>query len=465
MKCADYQKYIDKPKTLKRFWMPLLVALPVVGILLALPVGLRVWNETTGIDPAYRYRFEKSSSGRVSLALSNEITFYQERISQNPEDGLERASLAQAYLKMARATGDASWYLQAEQTARRSLSNLPFSNYGAVLALARVAEARHDFKEAIALAQQVLQEQPGNENALSTLVTANLAMGKVDEASQAADTLVNRIPTLGSLTLRALVNQAQGKDEAAIQDFQQALAAEEPEEAGSSAWARTMLGRFYFKRGNHELAGQLYREALRILPRYPQALVSLAELETRLGRYKSAERHYSQVFISPEYPNVFDHVALHGMARMKELQGDQSGAKEQRDRAETLLRQHLDLNSFGHRRELARLLLESEESQDTAEALSLMQAEVRLRRDPETLDTLAWALFRSGRWREAKAAMREALRWGIRDAGMFYRAGSIEQKLGNDSQAVAFFQLAQQTDPTFDEQARRTSGLGSELGY
>jgi tetratricopeptide (TPR) repeat protein len=397
--------------------------------------------------------------------LSNEITFYQERISQNPEDGLERAALAQAYLKMARATGDASWYLQAEQTARRSLSNLPFSNYGAVLALARVAEARHDFKEAIALAQQVLQEQPGNENALSTLVTANLAMGKVDEASQAADTLVNRIPTLGSLTLRALVNQAQGKDEAAIQDFQQALAAEEPEEAGSSAWARTMLGRFYFKRGNHELAGQLYREALRILPRYPQALVSLAELETRLGRYKSAERHYSQVFISPEYPNVFDHVALHGMARMKELQGDQSGAKEQRDRAETLLRQHLDLNSFGHRRELARLLLESEESQDTAEALSLMQAEVRLRRDPETLDTLAWALFRSGRWREAKAAMREALRWGIRDAGMFYRAGSIEQKLGNDSQAVAFFQLAQQTDPTFDEQAQRTSGPGSELGY
>jgi tetratricopeptide (TPR) repeat protein len=262
-----------------------------------------------------------------------------------------------------------------------------------------------------------------------------------------------------------LVNQAQGKDEAAIQDFQQALAAEEPEEAGSSAWARTMLGRFYFKRGNHELAGQLYREALRILPRYPQALVSLAELETRLGRYKSAERYYSQVFISPEYPNVFDHVALHGMARVKELQGDQSGAKEQRDRAETLLRQHLDLNSFGHRRELARLLLESEESQDTAEALSLMQAEVRLRRDPETLDTLAWALSRSGRWREAKAAMREALRWGIRDAGMFYRAGSIEQKLGNDSQAVAFFQLAQQTDPTFDEQARRTSGPGAELSY
>ncbi len=453
MKTAEY--FTQK----SGIWKRIGAVLPVVGILIAVPVGLHFWNGNTGLDSAYRYRYQLSSTGNVTQALNQEIRFYQERISRNPEAGLDRAALAKAYLKMARASGDASWYLLAEQTARASLVHLPFSNHGAILALARVAEARHDFKEAIALAEGVLKEEPGNEDAQSILVTSNLALGKVDRASLVADAIANRVPSVGSLTLRALVNQAQGKDEAAIQDFQQALAAEEPGETGSSAWVRTLLGRFYFQRGNHQLAGQLYREALQILPRYPQALVNLAELETRQGHYKAAERLYSQVFVSPAYPNVFDHVALHGLARVKALQGNSSEAQKLLNRAETLLRELLDVNSFGHRRELARLLLESDRPQDIAEARSLMFSEASLRRDPETLNTLALALSRSGRWREAQAVMRLALRWGIRDAGMFYRAGTIEQQLGNHSQAVFYFQQAQKTDPTFDEQAQQTLGV------
>lgn len=439
--------------------LSLLVGLPIVGILLIAAISLKLWNENTGIDNAYRYRFRKSSTGNVTSTLGKEISFYQERISQNPQAGLDNTSLAQAYLKMARATGDANWYLLAEQTAKRSLSNLPFNNSGAILALAKVAEARHDFKQAIELSQKVLKEKPGNEDALSLLVTSNLAIGKVDEATRVANQLVEQIPSLGTLTLRALVNQAQGKDEATIKDFKLALAAEEPGEAGSSAWVRTLLGRFYYKRGNHKLAGQLYRESLRILPRYPLALISLAELETRLKNYNTAVDYYSQVFISPAYQNVFDHVALHGIAVVKKLQGDEVEAKKQWEQANKLLREHLDVNSFGHRRELARLLLESEESKDTAEALSLMRAEVLVRRDPETLDTLVWALTNSGLWSEAQQVMKEALSGGIRDAGMFYRAGIIEQKLGNSAEASVYFQLAQKIDPTFDEQARQILGI------
>jgi tetratricopeptide (TPR) repeat protein len=440
--------------------LSLLVGLPIVGILLIAVISLKFWNENTGIDSAYRYRFGKTSTGNVTRNLEKEISFYQERISQNPQAGLDNTSLAQAYLKMARATGDANWYLLAEQTAKRSLTNLPFNNSGAILALAKVAEAKHDFKQAIELCQKVLKEKPGNEDALSLLITSNLAMGKVDEASKLAHQLVEKIPSLGTLTLRALVNQAQGKDEAAIKDFKQALANEEPGEAGTSAWVRTLLGQFYYKRGNHKLAGQLYRESLQILPRYPLALISLAKLETRLKNYDAAVEYYSQVFVSPAYQNVFDHVALHGIAVVKKLQGDEAEAKTRWEQANKLIRQHLDVNSFGHRRELARLLLESQQSQNTVEALALMQAEVLVRRDPETLDTLAWALTNSGLWREAQQVMKEVLSSGIRDAGLFYRAGLIEQKLGNSAAASVYFQLAQKTDPTFDTQARRVLGIG-----
>jgi tetratricopeptide (TPR) repeat protein len=455
-------EHIGKLGTLKRFWLPLLLAVPITGILLiTLPIGLRLWTASFG-EPAlkstYRYRFERPDRGSVTQDLEREIAFYQKRISQDPASGINRASLAVAYLRMAKATGETSWYLLAEQTAQESLVKLPFQNETAIMALARVATARHDFAEAIRLAKQA----PGNEDAYGVLTTANLATGNVKEANIAADALVAHNQSLGSLTLRALVKVSQGKDTEAIQDFQQGLANEEAEETGSSVWSRTVLGRLYFKRGQLKVAEALYKEALRVLPQYPPAMLNLAELQVRRGDYKAAEKLYSQFFItSQRAPTVYDHIVLRGMARVKALQGDPSEAQKWRDKAETRLR--LDLTAFGHRRELARLLLERGRPQDLAEALSLMQVEVQNRRDAETFDTLAWVLSSLGRWREAQQAMQEALRAGIRDPAMFYRAGIIEQKLGNQEQAGAFFRRAQETDPTFDENARRALGLGVGL--
>lgn len=472
MKQGNFSDHQAKQKSGQRFWVLFLLGVPISSILLLnVSPGWRLLSDLVNqqfskLEAPYRYPFSRSLPGTTNPtgSLQKEIAFYQERVSQAPQSGLNQASLATAYLKMARATEEGSWYLLAEQAAQRSLANLSFNNNGAVLVLARVAQARHDFSEAIRLAKQVLKSQPGDEDALAVMVTANVATGKLQEAQQAADTLVKRIPTLGSLTLQALVKVNQGRDQEAIQAFQSALAAEEAGETGSSAWTRTNLAQFYSKRGQLALAGELTLETLRILPGYRLALVQLAELETRLGQYKAAESYYDQVIAySKESSTVFDHVVLRGKARLKQLQDDQSEAIALRKEAEALLRQTATghgSGSFGHRRELARLLLEGDRREDVPEALSLMQAELSIRRDAETLDTLAWALSRSGRWREAQNVMQEVLHTGIRDAGMFYRAGTIEQALGNSSQARAYFQLAQETDPKFDEQARQALGLG-----
>ncbi len=473
MKQAEFYKSEAKPRGVKRFWVLFLLGVPITSLLLlTISPGWRFLSESllkhdsSKLEAPYRYPFSQSLPGTANPvgSLQREIAFYQERVRQDPEGGLELASLATAYLKMARATESGSWYLLAEQAAQRSRVNLPFDNNSAVLVLARVAQARHDFSETIRLAKEVLRSQPGNEDALAVLVTANIAMGKVKEAQQVATALVERIPTLESLTLLALVKVAQGKDREAIQTFNWALAAEEAGETGSSASTRTLLGQFYAKRGQLALAGELYRETLRILPGYRLALVHLAELEARLGQYKAAESYYNQVIAySKESSTVFDHVVLRGKARLKQLQGDPSGANALRQEAEALLRQTATghgSGSFGHQRELARLLLEGNRSEDVAEALSLMQAELQIRRDPETLDTLAWALSQAGRSREAQKVMQELLNTGIRDAGMFYRAATIEQTLGNSSQARTYFQMAQKIDPKFDQQARRSLGLG-----
>ena len=108
------------------------------------------------------------------------------------------------------------------------------------------------------------------------------------------------------------------------------------------------------------------------------------------------------------------------------------------------------------------MLLEKNNPKDTAEALSLMQAEIRIRRDAQTLDTLAWALYNSGRIREAQQAIQSALQLGTQDAAIFYRAAAIAKALGNKQQALTYKKLSQQIDPTFNQQARLALGMGLE---
>lgn len=404
----------------------------------------------------YRYPFAREPRGAVRQALLREIEFYQTRLRQDPSSGLNMAALAGTYLKMARATGDLSWYLLAEQVAQRSLASLPFQNSGALIALARVAEARHDFQQAIRLTRQA-----GTAEALSIVATSSLAMGEIDEAARAAEALVRSGPGLTSYTLRSLVEVAQGNDDAAVGDLQRAIALEEPGEAGSSAWARTLLGRLHYRHGRLRRAAELYREALAILPQYPLALVNLAELETRQGRYHLALEHLTQVVtVTKASPNVYDHLVLRGLARLADLQGGHARAEALWHEAEARLRQDAASGQFGHRRELARLLLERGRAADSGEAASLMEAEARVRRDAETLEVLAWALARSGRLPEAEQIVQEALRTGVRDARLFYRAARIEQALHHDAQAQHFLELMRQADPTFDDRTRYVLGVG-----
>ncbi|MEM7793031.1 MAG: tetratricopeptide repeat protein [Cyanobacteria bacterium P01_C01_bin.118] len=408
---------------------------------------------------AYDYPFSSPDNIDITGQLEQEIAFHKNRIRQTPEDGLSQAALASAYLKLARATGDASWYLLAEQAAQQSLQKLPFNNEGAQIVQAKVAEARHDFDRAIALAHQVLTTQPYSEPAQSILITAYLGKGNLAEAQMTANNLVQQVPTLGTLTLRGLVNVAQGKDAAAIQDFVTALNAEEPQEAGSSAWTRTLMGRFYASRGDYQTARQLYQEALEILPRYPLALVQMAHLDTRQGHYRLAKRLYSKVFISPDYPNVWDHVALQGMAQVAALQGNDSESQTLWQQAEDQFRQHEDLDTFGHRRALAQLLLARGNRGDLSEALALMVADLDVRQDAETLDTYAWALMRLGRWQDAQQVLQTAIEQGTRSAIVFYRAALIEQQLGNEATAQQYFKDVQTIDPTFSQRDQKMWGL------
>lgn len=425
------------------------------GVTLTLVLGMSV-DQPAQAGESHTHTAEHS----VTDALRREIAFYQNRIQANPKDGLDRASLATLYLQLATSTGNTHWYHEAEETALQSLANLPFNNLEAQLALAKVAQAEHQFAEALQFAEAVLQENPNHQQALSIIVTSKLAQGQLPQARQVADQLVKQAPTLVSYTLRALVLVAQGQDQAALQDFQQALALEQPDQPSQATWTRTLLGRYYAHRGQLPVAKQYYQEALHLQPHSSFAQVKLAELETRQGNYDSAETLYKQLLQHPETSHGQDHVALQGLAQLRVLEGKLTEANQLWAEAEHEFRDHQDLDHFGHRRDLAKLLLARSRQADLQEALTLMQTEVNIRRDSETLKTLAWALSRLERYGEARSVLQDAIALGTQDASLFYRASLVEAALGNQPQADVYTQKALAIDPNFDTRARSLLALG-----
>jgi tetratricopeptide (TPR) repeat protein len=418
------------------------------------------------INPAWQYRFARPEVGKITKNLQQEIAFHKRQIQQQPTSGLERASLAQAYLKMARATGESSWYLLAEQTATESLAQLSIDNHGAIVVLARVAAARHEFTQTLAL----LKKLPPQAESLSLLTTTQLALGNTIEARKTADVLVQKMPTLNNIAIKGLVAVAQGRDREAIRDLTAAIAAEEPDDASSSAWVRTLLGRLYYKRGQLQQAEDLYRSALDILPKYSPALLNMAELSvrrwqsdpTQTADKQQAVELYDRFFLTNQKaPTVYDHIALRGLARVQRLQGDTVKANQTWNQAVARLR--TDLTGFGHRRELAQLLMEWGQPKDRAEALTLMQAEIKIRQDPETWDTLAAAYFQLGQLDKAQEAIETALKSGIRDPGLADRAAVIAAARGQSAQAKQYRELVKEIDPLFDDGARQALGLGVGL--
>ncbi len=427
-----------------------------VTLTLVLGISVSIGQPSAQAGESHAHPAEHS----VTDALQREIAFYQNRIQANPKDGLDRAALATLYIQLATSTGNTHWYHEAEETARQSLVNLPFNNPEAQLALAKVAQAEHQFAEALQLAEAVLEENPENEQALSIIVTSTLAQGQLPQARQVANQLVEQAPTLVSYTLRALVLVAQGEDQAALQDFQQALTLEQPDQPSQSAWARTLLGRYHAHRGQLPTAKQYYQEALKRQPHASFTQVKLAELETRQGNYGAAETLYNKLLQHPEFSHGLDHAALQGLAQLKVLDGKLTEANQLWAEAEHEFREHQDLDHFGHRRDLAKLLLARGRQSDLQEALTLMQAEVKSRRDLETLKTLAWALSKMKRYREAQDVLQEAIALGTQDASLFYRASLVEVALGNEAKAEAYSKKALAIDPHFDTTARALLALG-----
>ncbi len=387
---------------------------------------------------ALRYRYAAVVTADASAEARSTITALEARVQAMPSSPFDHAELAELYFRRAQLDGDPDGYRAAEAMARRSLALLPAPN-PAVLTLAKLADLRHDFRDAIALAQQ---HQGRSAHAKLLIATSHLALGELVTAGQAAQAALDIKPDSAGYLTRALIMQAQGRDAEAAYDFASAARVDEPGDRPAAARLRTLWARFLLRRGELTGAAMALDEALRIVPGFALATAQRGELALRTGHARQAAQHFEQAFIASRQVRY-----LIDQARADELAGHAAAADALRDQVEAIVRAELGEGGTGHRLDLAEVLIDRGRPADLAEAVGLARDEVARRGSVEARVQLARALARTGARDEAIHEVQAALASGAREAQLYELAAQLEAQRGNAAGAALYRGQADRLDP------------------
>ncbi|HXH32304.1 MAG TPA: tetratricopeptide repeat protein [Bacteriovoracaceae bacterium] len=379
-----------------------------------------------GDHQSYRYKLPVNIATQEVFAPSGDLNNHSYLIEKGEHE-----------FKLARRTGDEEKLQQAEELAKKSLTLLPKGNQHAKLLLAQVIETRHQFAQAITLAEEALTETPGSRKAHLILITSHLALGNLEQASTYADQLIKDFPRVGTLSLRGLVLLSQGRDEEAVFDLKKSIEVEDLGETAESTWARCVLARHLLERDQDEDANFLLTEALRITPESPLALDLMAQILAQKGEYEKSHQFFDRAFATSRQLAHLRH-----QAELNDQTGKRTLALDQWGQVEKLIREELAEKRFDHRIDLAKVLLMRKAGGDLREAVSLILQELELRQNSETYYLLARGYFDLGFNQQALTSMLAFHRKGPRSGRAYLLTAEIYQKDGNKKRAEVYSNLA-----------------------
>ncbi len=382
-----------------------------------------------GEDPASTAAPPISQTDRLVANL-------QERLKARPEDSRAYVQLGFAYLQKARESGDPAYYTRADGVFQRALELRP-EDPSAITGLSAVASARHDFSQALELAQQAPQDDPDTYGALGD---ALVELGRYQEAFEAFQRMADLRPGLSSYTRISYARELTGDGDGAIEAMEQAIDAAGPR-GEAAAWTRLQMGHLYFNRGEMEAAQAEYEQSLRAFPGYVHALAGLARVHAARDEYGKAADLYEQVVTRQP---VLEYVVALG--DVYSAGGREADAARQYELVEAIARLY-QANGVNTDQELALFFADHDWRLDGA----VRQAHAAYEQRPSihAADALAWALYKSGRYEEAQTYSQEALRLGTRDPLLLFHAGMIRYRLGDYGPARRFLEQALRTNPRF----------------
>jgi tetratricopeptide (TPR) repeat protein len=375
-------------------------------------------------------------------AADNHISYYQQLLKRNPQSATAYHGLGDALIRKARETGDSTYFNRAEEALKKSLDIMP-QNAGALRHLAYVFYSRHEFTPAAVHARKAVEMNPADADSYGVLGDALLEVGQYLEADAAYKIMIELDKSLYSYSRLAGLKSMRGENAGAIDDLERAIAIGKAEKqpAESVAWTEWQLGAEYFAVGDLEKAEASYRRSLANYSNYYRALTGLAQLRAAQQRYDEAITFYKNaigIIPMPEY------IAALGDVYTKVGKLDE--ARSQYELVEYIGKLSA-INRVMYNRELAYFY--ADHDMKPLEGLELAKRELEYRKDIYAYDVVAWNLFRNSQFEKAAEAINQALKLGTKDAKLFYHAGMIFDRLGDQRKAKDYLGRALATNPYF----------------
>jgi tetratricopeptide (TPR) repeat protein len=429
-------------------------------LLLLIVCAASAWSQTAPLVSVEQNRFSHTSE------TDRQIQTLQDRVKKLPGDYAGYDGLGSAFFQKARETGDIAYYDLAEQTLKKALALAPpdFRAADPLVHMALVCMGEHRFSDALAFAQKAIGTGSGNLAAFAIEGDAYTDMGDYEEAATAYNSLQALGRTIASPLALAYMSDSRmaylrylhGDSAEAIRLMKSAIDAalqtNVPRE--NLAWLYFELGERYFQTGDLENADLSYRSGIAADPNHYRSLAGLAKVRAAQGKLEESIQLYQRSIAIIPFP-----VYVAELGDVYRKVGRANEAQKQYDLVEYI--GHLSkLNQVLANRELA--LFYADQGIKLPEALELARKELEVRRDIYTWDTLAWVLYKNGRFEEAAEAIDKALALHTNDSLLLFHAGMICHSLDKDSAAEDFLSRAMQTNPHFHvfqaEVASRTLG-------
>ncbi len=393
------------------------------------------------------HHHEQSSKEVRESPADSLIEFYKSRIKEDPDDYYNYTKLGASYIQKGREVGGIEPYLQAEKILKKSIELYP-DGYAAYVYLGQVSSYTHDFRKTIEYARKAIELKPEKSISYGVLGDAYIELGMYNEAERAYLTASMIAPGFFSGTRTAQIRDLKGDTKGAIELMNNSIQAASGQDlpAENIAWAKVMLGSYYFKTGELEKAEKSYEEALRSFNNHYLAVEHLAELYAAKGNYEKAAALYERALELNPKPHFYLE-----LGEVYEKLGRPEKSKELYGKAEARYKEYVESGIKGHSREL--VLFYAEKNINLDLALELAKGDSEDTEDIYAYDTLAWAYYKTGNLDKAMDAVNKSLRLGTRDALLYYHAGVICHKLGKKEEARKYFDLVLATNPRFDEDA------------
>lgn len=278
----------------------------------------------------------------------------------------------------------------------------------------------------------------------SRVLLADLAFqeGQYEASRMALEELIRENPTWDAIARLAYWKSKLGDPADADQLFDQAEEELTAKQMVSYAWLELQRGMLDFNHGRYVESWAHYRRAEAGYPGHWQTAEHFAELHAAEGNFAKAEEILKQVIARTSKPEI--------KQALGELLLCTDRPEEGEPWFDSALSTYLESVQRGDVHYLHHLAdFYSDARLEPAEALKWAERDMTMRPNFSTQTTLAWALYRSGRIKEASEFIGLALDSGVRDAVIYSCASELFEAARETARSAHFARLASQTNPNF----------------